>query len=106
VEERRKLVRLIATALLALLGIVVVLQNTETVETHVLFFSFSAPRAALLAATLALGFLVGLLIGSRPKVAEAVAGRRRAAAEIEGARPESAAGGAGKEDPGSGAPPA
>ena len=51
----RKLVALIA------LGIsvgIIVLQNTESVETHVLFFSFSMPRAVLLFVCAVIGFVL------------------------------------------------
>lgn len=50
---------------LAVLVIVVVLQNTETVQTRLLFFTISMPRAALLFVTLLAGFVIGLASASR-----------------------------------------
>lgn len=50
--------------LLALIAIVVI-QNTEQVQTRVLFISIEMPRAVLLAVTALLGFLFGLLVGLR-----------------------------------------
>ena len=44
---------------------VVVLQNTETVETRLLFATVSMPRAMLLGGTLAIGVLSGFLLGAR-----------------------------------------
>jgi uncharacterized integral membrane protein len=52
-------------ALLAFLAGVVVFQNTQTVEARFLFWKASMPSAALLFLTLALGFLLGLLVGYR-----------------------------------------
>jgi putative membrane protein len=53
--------RIILAAIVALLLIVVVLQNTEPAETQVLFMTISMPRAVLLFVTLAIGFVLGLL---------------------------------------------
>lgn len=55
-------VKLIATIVLVALVGIVVLQNTEAVETKVLFMSLTMPRAALLASTWIIGVLCGLLI--------------------------------------------
>jgi len=56
-----KRAKTISLAVLALLVIVVVLQNTESVETKVLFFPIVMPRAVLLLITLLTGFALGLL---------------------------------------------
>ena len=53
------------TATLLLLVIVVVLQNTEAVETKLLFFTVSMPRALLLMITLGVGVVAGLIFGTR-----------------------------------------
>lgn len=53
--------RTIGIAVLVVLAVVVVLQNTAEVETRFLFFSLSAPRAVLLTGTLFLGFALGVL---------------------------------------------
>ena len=55
----------ITIALLAILVLIIVLQNTEQVETKLLFVSVSMPRAALLFGTLVVGFALGALTGGR-----------------------------------------
>ena len=51
----------IALLVLAVLAIVLVLQNTQAVATRVLFITVSMPLAALLAMTLLIGFAGGVL---------------------------------------------
>lgn len=58
-------IRNIAIALSLIVVLIVVLQNTQSVETKILFVSFSMPRALLLAITLVVGIIAGLLMGSR-----------------------------------------
>ena len=53
--------RLIAACVLAVLVAIVVLQNTEAVETHLLFATVSMPRAVLLLTTVVVGFVLGVL---------------------------------------------
>jgi uncharacterized integral membrane protein len=53
--------RMIALSVLAVLVAVVVLQNTEAVETKILFMTVTMPRAVLLFVTAALGFAAGVL---------------------------------------------
>lgn len=53
--------RLIVAVVLALLAVVVVLQNTEAVETRLLFATVTMPRAVLLLTTVLIGFALGLL---------------------------------------------
>lgn len=53
--------RLILAAIISLLVLIVVLQNTESVETKLLFMSFSMPRALLLIITFLGGGVAGLL---------------------------------------------
>ncbi len=48
-------------AALAILLLIVVLQNTEPTQTKILFFSFTMPRALLLFATAVVGFALGVL---------------------------------------------
>lgn len=55
----------IALAVLVLLVIIVVFQNTTVVDTKILFVTISMPRALLLFLTLLIGVLVGLLVGNR-----------------------------------------
>ena len=57
--------KIIVIAVIALLTLIVVLQNTEAVETKILFLSVTMPRAALLFGTLLLGFLLGVLAAGR-----------------------------------------
>jgi putative membrane protein len=53
--------KLIAIGVLALLVLVVVLQNTQAVETKLLFVTLTLPNAALLFGTLIIGFAIGVL---------------------------------------------
>ena len=57
--------RKIAIVILVVLAAVVVLQNTSPVVTRFLFWEISAPRALLLAVTLLVGFVIGLLTAWR-----------------------------------------
>ena len=58
-------VKVILIAIVCLLTLIVVLQNTEAVETRLLFVSVTMPRAALLFGTLLIGFLLGVLTAGR-----------------------------------------
>ena len=57
--------KVIAIAVLALLVVIIVLQNTEVVETRLLFVTIALPRAALLFGTLVAGFAIGVLMAAR-----------------------------------------
>ena len=54
--------KLITAAILALLGVIIILQNTEPVETKFLFLSITMPRAVLLMGTTLIGFALGVLV--------------------------------------------
>lgn len=54
--------KLIVTAILSFLVLIVVLQNTEPVETKILFISITMPRAVLLFGTTMIGFALGVLV--------------------------------------------
>ncbi|MEQ8667642.1 MAG: LapA family protein [Pirellulales bacterium] len=54
-------IKIIAISMIALAIVVVVLQNTQTVETTLLFFTVEMPNAALLFGTLIIGFSIGVL---------------------------------------------
>jgi uncharacterized integral membrane protein len=54
-------IKLVIAGLLALCVLIIILQNTELVETRILLFSFTIPRAFLLFATFIVGFVVGAL---------------------------------------------
>jgi len=56
-----KRAKIIAILVLALSVAVIILQNTESVETKILFLSFTMPRAALLFLTALIGFILGVL---------------------------------------------
>ena len=62
----KKNARLIAAAIVALLILIVVLQNLDQAPTRILFFTITMPRALLLFITLLIGFVIGLLFASRP----------------------------------------
>jgi len=51
----------IAALVLVAVVLIVVLQNTQPVETKFLFISVTMPRAALLAVTMLIGIAVGML---------------------------------------------
>ena len=51
--------------IIALVTVIIVLQNTAEVETTLLFVSVKMPRAALLFGTLVIGFALGILTASR-----------------------------------------
>ena len=54
-------VKLVAIAVTSFLVLIVVLQNTQAVETNLLFLTVTMPRAALLFGTLIIGFAIGVL---------------------------------------------
>ncbi|MDZ7617151.1 MAG: hypothetical protein U1E05_09115 [Patescibacteria group bacterium] len=56
-----KKLKIVAIAVLALFVVIVVLQNTQPVETKMLFLTVTMPNAALLFGTLVIGFAVGVL---------------------------------------------
>lgn len=60
-----KKARPILAAVLAILVLVVVLQNTESVETKLLFATVEMPRALLLLVTMLVGVVLGLVAGLR-----------------------------------------
>lgn len=53
--------RLICAAVLALIALIIVVQNTEPVETRLLFVTLTMPRAFLLMGTTIIGFILGVL---------------------------------------------
>ena len=53
--------KLVALSVLALLVVIVVLQNTQAVETKLLFFTITMPRAVLLFGAMLTGFAMGVL---------------------------------------------
>ena len=61
----RTKVRLFVAAVLVVLALIVVLQNTAAVETRILHLTLTMPRAALLFGALIVGFVLGQLTASR-----------------------------------------
>lgn len=57
-------IKLTIALVAVVLALIVVLQNTESVETRILFAKISMPRALLLVATTAVGFLGGVVFSS------------------------------------------
>ena len=70
-------VRAVAILILLLLSLVVVAQNTEVVSVQLLFWNLQMSRIILLALTLAVGVIVGFLLGRpwrrRDRTAESTA---------------------------------
>jgi uncharacterized integral membrane protein len=60
--------KLAAAAIVAILAIIVVAQNTQAVETKLLFVTVTMPRAILLLITLLVGFVLGMLAAGRLSV--------------------------------------
>jgi len=54
--------KLLALCILAVLLVVIVFQNTESVETKILFVAITMPRAVLILVTSLLGFASGVLV--------------------------------------------
>jgi uncharacterized integral membrane protein len=53
--------KLVGIACLVVIVVIVVFQNTQIVETKLLFFTVTMPNAALLFGTLIIGFATGVL---------------------------------------------
>ena len=54
-------VKIVGIAVIVLIVLIVVLQNTQAVETKLLFLTVTMPNAALLFGTLIVGFAIGVL---------------------------------------------
>jgi len=57
-----KKAKLIIAIVLAVLCLIIVLQNTASVDTRLLFVTITMPRAVLLLSTAAIGFALGVLV--------------------------------------------
>ncbi len=53
--------KIVGIAVIVLIVVIVVLQNTQPVETKLLFLTMTMPNAALLFGTLVIGFAVGVV---------------------------------------------
>lgn len=69
--------KVVGIAVVALLVVIVVLQNTQSVETQLLFFTVTMPNAALLFGTFVIGFAIGVLTAGH-----IVAGAKRALPDL------------------------
>jgi uncharacterized integral membrane protein len=56
--------KIVGIAVIVLIALIVVLQNTQSVETKLLFLTVTMPNAALLFGTLIIGFAIGVLTAS------------------------------------------
>lgn len=57
-----KRVKLIGVLMAVVLGLIVILQNTQPVETRFLFLKITMPNAILLGLTLLMGVAIGILV--------------------------------------------
>jgi uncharacterized integral membrane protein len=57
--------KIVLIVVVALLSLIVVLQNTQAVETKILFLTVTMPRAALLFGAFLIGFGLGVLAAGR-----------------------------------------
>lgn len=55
-------VKLVTILVLAVVAVVVVLQNTQAVETRILFATVTMPRAVLLLVAVVFGFSLGVVV--------------------------------------------
>jgi uncharacterized integral membrane protein len=54
-------IKIVGAALAAIVLVIIMLQNTQQVETKLLFVTITMPRAVLLFTMLAVGFVLGIL---------------------------------------------
>ena len=55
-------IKLILSVIVAVLGLIIVLQNTESVQTRFFFWSVTMPRAVLIVGTMMIGFALGTVV--------------------------------------------
>jgi len=78
--------KLVAIAVVSLVVLIVVLQNTQAVETNLLFLTVTMPNAALLFGTMIIGFAIG-----GPTAGHIVSIAKRAAGTASDIQPKAAA---------------
>jgi uncharacterized integral membrane protein len=67
--------KLIIALLIAIITVIVVLQNTEAVQTRLLFVTVTMPRVLMLFLMLAIGFILGIITAlSRTRKGKATSG--------------------------------
>jgi uncharacterized integral membrane protein len=59
--------KIIVLTIVAVLVVIVVLQNTDPVHTEILFVTITMPRAILLFVTLVAGFGIGIAVATHRK---------------------------------------
>lgn len=57
--------KIVALVLIALVAVIIIFQNTGSVETKFLFITVRMPQVVLLAGTLLIGFAIGALAAGR-----------------------------------------
>ena len=57
----KRLAKIAVPVILALLLVIIVLQNREEVETHLVFYTVTMPQAALLGVMLGFGYVLGIV---------------------------------------------
>lgn len=62
-SEKKVLLKIIVVAVLSIVAIIVLVENSEEQPFRILFIPFKMPRSILLLVTLALGFAVGVVTG-------------------------------------------
>jgi len=62
-ESKRAKVRISVVVILVALCIILVFQNTTSVDTHILFWTVSTPRIILLFTAMGIGFAAGVVAG-------------------------------------------
>ena len=58
--ELKTIIKLVVAGVAALLLLIVIIQNTEHVNTRVLFWTFNMPRVVLLFLAMVIGFALGM----------------------------------------------
>ncbi len=61
-DNRMRDLKLIIASIVAILVVILVVQNTEPVETHLLFATVAMPHAVLIFISAAAGFALGVLL--------------------------------------------
>ncbi len=56
--------KLIIVVIVSILALIIFLQNTESVQTKLLFMTVAMPRALLLISTFLIGFVAGIITAS------------------------------------------
>jgi len=68
--------KLIIALVIAILTVIVVLQNTEAVQTRLLFITVTMPRVLMLFLVLVIGFILGIITAlSRSRKDQAASGK-------------------------------